>query len=328
MAGFQFARFAPLGVLLAFFVPGSMLQAGEFAVERTDAGARVLIDGELFCEYHAQSGRQPAIWPIIGPTGAPMTRSYPLGPAGEHEKKDHPHHRSLWFSHGIVNGHDFWAAHGAEGGGPQNEIVHQKFAAAEVREKRAYLVTHNDWITAEGEKVCSDQRTIWMGTTGDVRWIDYTIRLIASAGEVVFGDTKEGSFAVRVAGSMKVEAEQGGQIVSSTGRRGLDAWGQPAEWVDYYGPVEGKTAGIAIFSAPSNYQHPCRWHVRTYGLFAANPFGMHHFPKGDPVQGAKTIAEGESLTLRYRVVLHAGTTEEAGIDELYQQFAGEVAGTR
>lgn len=319
----QFTRHAAFAAGLWLLLPGNMLQAGEFAVEKTELGVRVLIDGQLFCEYQAKSGRQPAIWPIMDSTGVPMTRSYPLGPPGEHEKKDHPHHRSLWFSHGIVNGHDFWAAHGAEEGEPQNEIVHQKFAAAEVRNGRAYIETQNDWITAEGEKVCSDERKIWMGTKGAVRWIDYTTRLIASVGDVTFGDTKEGTFAVRVAGTMKVDAEQGGQIVSSTGRRGQDAWGQPADWVDYYGPVEGKTAGIALFSSPSNYQHPCRWHVRTYGLFAANPFGVHHFPEGDPVQGAKTIPEGESLTLSYRVVLHPGTTEEADIAGLYNEYTAE-----
>jgi len=24
------------------------------------------------------------------------------------EEHDHPHHRSMWFSHGLVNGVDFW----------------------------------------------------------------------------------------------------------------------------------------------------------------------------------------------------------------------------
>jgi len=35
----------------------------------------------------------------------------------------------------------------------------------------------------------------------------------------------------------------------------------------------GKTVGIAVFDHPSNPRHPTTWHVRDYGLFAANPLG-------------------------------------------------------
>ena len=47
-----------------------------------------------------------------------MTRTYPLGDALEHEAEDHIHHRSLWFTHGDVNGVDFWTegeGHGRDG---------------------------------------------------------------------------------------------------------------------------------------------------------------------------------------------------------------------
>jgi len=45
-----------------------------------------------------------------------------------------------------------------------------------------------------------------------------------------------------------------------------------ADWCDYYGSIGGKTVGIAMFDHPSNPRHPTTWHVRDYGLFAANPF--------------------------------------------------------
>ena len=42
-------------------------------------------------------------------------------------------------------------------------------------------------------------------------------------------------------------------------------------------PVEGKTVGVAILNHPDSFRFPTTWHVRTYGLFAANPFGWHDF---------------------------------------------------
>ena len=121
-------------------------------------------------------------------------------------------------------------------------------------------------------------------------------------------------------GTMKIDADLGGQIVNSRGQKNAEAWGMPAEWVDYTGPVAGETVGLAIFSHPANFRHPCLWHVRNYGLFAANPFGDHHFPETQVQQGAVTIPAGDSLTLRYRVVLHRYNTQKADIQSLYEKY--------
>jgi hypothetical protein len=96
-----------------------------------------------------------------------------------------------------------------------------------------------------------------------------------------------------------------------------------AAWIDNYGPVDGEVVGIAIFDHPNNLRHPTRWHARTYGLLAANPFGEHHFPKdaSAPEQGVVTLADGGELTLRYRVLLHAGDPDQARITKAYQAFA-------
>ena len=123
---------------------------------------------------------------------------------------------------------------------------------------------------------------------------------------------------------MRLEAKKGGRIVNSEGQENDDAWGMPAKWVDYTGPVDGETVGIAILSHPKSFRPNTRWHVRGYGLFAANPFGQHDFPKPELAeQGAVTIAKGDELTLRYRVLFHRGGTEAANIAEAFEEFAAE-----
>jgi hypothetical protein len=96
-------------------------------------------------------------------------------------------------------------------------------------------------------------------------------------------------------------------------------------WIDDYGPVDGEVVGIAMFSHPDNYRHPTRWHARTYGLLAANPFGEGEFPKDDsqPKQGAKSLAKGEKLPLHYRVLLHSGDPQEAHVQKAYEKFIAE-----
>jgi len=120
---------------------------------------------------------------------------------------------------------------------------------------------------------------------------------------VTFGDTKEGSFGLRVNESMKVERKTGGKIVSSEGLEDEKAWGKPAAWVDYYGPIQGETLGIAILNHPSSFRYPTHWHVRPYGLFAANPWGLHDFTGG----------KEHNIVMRHRAIERGLRLNEYGL---------------
>ncbi|MBA3481570.1 MAG: PmoA family protein [Pirellulales bacterium] len=302
--------------------------ATEVAVEQSERGAVITIDGGPFAEYLLKSGHQPVIWPIIGPDGQAMTRQYPLGPALPGEPADHPHHRSLWFNHGAVNDLDFWIVPNPRAAVQKdNLIVHREFAALESRGRSALIVTRNDWIS-DAKKICEDTRTIEFGVDEHGRWIDYAIELHASQGDLTFGDTDEGSFGIRVPGTMAVDAKRGGQILTSGGQRDLDAWGHVAQWVDYHGPVDGKAAGIVMFSLPDSFRHPCRWHVRTYGLFAANPFGENGFPPADLKQGVVKLAKGDALRLHYRVLFYSGERQAVDLEAINEDYVKTIDKSR
>lgn len=308
----SYRSFAPAVVVLLALA--SRLPA-EVTVEPSHAGALVRIDGQFFAEYVTRSGNKPIVWPIVGPTGVAMTRSYPMLDDVPDEKHDHPHHRSLWFTHGDVNGISFW--HEGEKTG---EIVHREFVKREGGPV-GRIVTRNDWIGPDGKRVLQDERSFTFGTDGEARYIDMDVTLKASDGPVTFGDTKEGSGGVRVAGPLKVDAKQGGAIVNANGLRDGEAWGKQAPWVDYHGPLGGQTVGIAIMNHPSSYRFPTYWHVRTYGLFTANPWGVRDFTGDKNADGGDTLPAGQSITLRYRIYLHAGDEKEGHVAEAYERYA-------
>src|SRR5262245_55381328 len=312
--------------------------AAEFTVEKTDKGVTVKLDGQLFTEYLLQSGKKPALWPIIGPTGKPMTRPWPIdksetdaAPAdsvtssngakaiGKPLTKDHPHHRSLWFGHQKVNDANVWVESGANIGSQK----HREFKEVSGG-KQAKIVTVNDWLDKDGKKLCEDERTITCGVDGNNRTIDFDIVIKATAGDVTFGDDKDGLFAVRVPDSMRVEAAKGGTFINSKG--GVEeagAWGKTADWIDYHGPVDGETLGIAILNHPSSYGYPTHWHTRNYGLFAANPFGLKEFEKPAEVDGSHTVKAGDTLKFRYRVIFHKGDEKDGRIAEAFAKYAKE-----
>ncbi len=286
-----------------------------FEAKQSESAVTIHWRGQPFTAYVYRGAPKPYLYPLYAPNGKPLTRHFPMQIVPG-ESMDHPHHRSVWFTHGEVNGVDFWA----EGAG-KGTIVHRQIERVEAGAVLARIVAHNDWLAPDGKKVCAETTEIIAYRTPDFGWLDYRITLIASEGEVRFGDTKEGTFGIRVASSMEVKRGTGGQIVTAAGQRDRDAWGKRAEWCDYTGPVEGEIVGIAVFDHPDNLRHPTYWHVRDYGLFAANPFGVHDFVPGTPKgTGDYRLARGEQLILRYRLCLHKGRTEQAGIAQHYEAY--------
>ncbi len=261
---------------------------------------------------------------MIGPTGASFTRAYPMIKDAEGEDHDHPHQRSFWFTHGDVNGYDFWASDPINKANPKFGSIHETSRNAEVAGAAVgLLVTTDDWIGPDGKKICDDVRSIYFYNTKGARVIDFDITINASAGPVTFGDTKEGMFGLRVASSMDVvkgkTPQAGTKIINAEGITDDAAWGKASPWVDYVGPVDGKTVGVAILNHPRSFRYPTTWHVRPYGLFAANPFGGKDF-KVDGYR-AHTIPEGQSIRFGYRVILHEGDTTAARVAESFKAYA-------
>ena len=245
---------------------------------RTGTGLEISPGGKLLTVYHSDLATKPYFFPLIGPTGVSYTRAYPLQKDVAGEDHDHPHQRSFWFTHGSVNGFDFWASDPLNkpkrNDGTIRETSRSIVAAGPVL---GVLKTTDDWLGPDGKVVCQDERTVRAYATAAIRVLDFDITLKATAGPVTFGDTKEGMFGLRVASSMDVKNKKGGKITNAEGITDEAAWGKASPWVDYTGPVEGKTVGVAILNHPDSFRFPTTWHVRTYGLFAANPFGWHDF---------------------------------------------------
>ena len=249
------------------------------SLEEMDGKIRVLIDEQLFTEYRYKGYAKPILYPVFGPQQLPMTRSYPLRTDIAEEAKDHPHHKSMWFTHGSVNGINFWEEIKDSG-----KIVHDQLLLVEENTHEATIRATNTWLDGQGKEVCRDQTTLVFTASSRYRTIDWLTELSANSREIVFGDTKEGTMGIRMHPNLRLDntAQKGGSIPNgqaenSVGVRGRDVWGKRAEWIDYWGTIQGQVIGIAIFDHPRNPRHPTWWHARDYGLVAANPFGIHDF---------------------------------------------------
>ncbi|WP_179136177.1 PmoA family protein [Paenibacillus sp. 32352] len=261
----------------------------------------VVIGGSYFTSYvfHPDIAK-PYLGPIMGPYGESFTRL-------DFETKEHPHHRSLWLAIGDVNDIDMWNEPKERHGKQIITGFGDKTAGAVL----ARLTSTQQWCSYGGKPQLTETRTMtFYNTPAEGRFIDIDFSLVAN-GRVELGATKEaGPLGIRVAESMK--ADNGGVIRNSFGSVGeKECWGQRAQWCDYYGNVGGQTLGIAAFDHPDNVDYPTYWHVRDYGLLAANNFYF---------LGGKLLQKGQSLSYKHRVYFHAGDTDASRVTEKYQDY--------
>lgn len=256
--------------------------------------------------------------------------------------KDHIHHRSLWFNHGDVNGVDFW-------GPDRGQIVQQGVFSITEEAHSVAVKVFTAWIPQPNEApLCVDIRTITFGAMADrpeIRYIDYDVKLSADADRVTLADSKEGTFGYRTPGSMDADADKrssrwGGKILTSAHLEGEAAWGKRASWVDYYGPVPKRLsdselaqvnpenpdsipltqAGVDIMNHPRGFRYPSWYHVRTYGLFAVNPFGIKDFEPESRLDGTVTLEKGDSLSFYYRVLIHDDPLSYEELESLFDAY--------
>jgi len=290
----------------------------------------VEIDGKPFTDFYVgPETSKPYLHPLRTASGAVVTRGWPMVPDIPGELHNEPHQTGLWFAHGDVNGYDFWAADpvNAATGKGKGKIVLIKIDKISSGRKSGTIAATFEWRTTEGASLLTERRTMTFYSDPQFRTIDFDMTLSPDQ-PVTFGDTKEGLFAMRLAAPLEedqpkdiAEPKRTGKIVNAQNKSTeKNVWGKRSEWVDYSGQLNGQNVGIAVFDNLSNPRQPTYWHVRGYGLLAANIFGLHDFEHDTARDGSLALRMGQSLRFRYRVVIHPGDSNQAGIHDMYDAY--------
>ncbi|HEX4592413.1 MAG TPA: PmoA family protein, partial [Gemmataceae bacterium] len=295
---------------------------------RRDDAYRLSLNGVRVATYYIDKKYdKPFLFRLIAPGNVVVTRAWPIEPTSG-VSRDHVHQKSAWFTHGEVTLEnaggdaakpiDFWS----EAPGHGKIMVTQGELPGPGKPLRSW----DEWQGPDGKKVLAEARSIALFSVAGGRLIVFDTDQHAEFGPVVFGDTKEGAFGVRVDDLLRV-GEKGkinpqSRITNADGKQGEKAcWGYPSNWCDYSGVIDGKAVGIAIFDDPANKPRSC-WHVRDYGLMAANPFGRAK--SGFPAMRGRTdvvrLAKDDHLRLRYGIFLHEGDASTGKVGEAFTQF--------
>ena len=330
---------------IAQYKPNNDLKV-TFVQHLKDQRVDVMVNSNLFTTYWwPDSVYKPVLYPILSASGTILTRGFPIKPR-EGERRDHLHQVGNWLNYGNVNGYDFWG-NGSEGKRNVNggQIKHLSIIKLSEGLGEGSMATSASWIDPAGKELLAEKTEFHFIAKGSIRMIDRIVTLTATGGDVLFKDTKEGSFGIRVARQLelpsnedvtlsdvhgnpttvKASSNEGvtGNYRSSEGVTGEAVWGTRAKWMDLYGNIGNEKISLVICDHPKNLSYPTYWHARGYGLFAANPFGFKDFTKGKD-ELYYIIPSSKSLTLRYRIIVSSGVhLTDAEINSYADDFAGQ-----
>lgn len=337
-------------ILITFFacaVLSTAAQEGFVFKERpNEEKINLFFNGKLLTAYcYFDSTEKPVLFPVKTLSGVTITRGFPVAPR-EGERTDHPHHVGLWLNYESVNGLDFWNnsyAIPTEKKHLYGTITHKRIISYNSGRDHARLKTSSYWHDYQGKILLEEITDFSFHIQGTSLIIDRTSTLTAKVPEVLFKDVKDGMLGLRVARELELPSTQEDKFVDAHGNitavpaksndgvtgmyqnregiKGDDAWGKRSQWTYLTGKKDGKQITIVMIDHQKNIGYPTYWHVRGYGLFAANPLGQKIFSEGKEELNF-TLKEGQSVVLRYRIVIHEGdvpANEE--LDKLTEEFS-------
>ncbi|QDT40097.1 hypothetical protein Pan241w_01500 [Gimesia alba] len=288
-------------IICLFVGFSTVAHADTVELKKQGSKINVSIDGKLFATYNTSDDLpKPFFSPVRAADGTIITRSLV-------DPEDHPHHKGIWVAVDEVNEVDFWAEKG--------KIKNSGVKIVRAKGNPAILKVTNQWLGEDDKPIVTENTVISIYAN---RLMTYNITFKAGAKPVVFEDTKEGLFGIRLPNGMR--EKENGSVENNKGVKGTkDTWGKPTEWIDYYGPLNGKVYGVTLMDSPENYKKS-RYHVRNYGLFTISPFGDHAYTNKKQPADPKHLKPGQKLNLKYGLYIHSGNTKQGKVADAYKQF--------
>ena len=264
----------------------------------------VVIGKHFFTSYRFyEDEKYPFFFPVNGPVSGSGLTSMRNG--------IWPHHSSLFFGCDRLNGGNYWQDRLDRG-----RIVSLGARIIEAKGSRVVIEDECIWKRPDAPSPVIDRRKITISApSANLYQLDFEIEMEMLM-DVSILKSGHSLFAARVDPDLSVV--QGGTLVNAEGKLSEQGtFGVPSPWIDYYGTRKTGIEGLALMQHPSNLWFPSPWFTRDYGFISPTPI---YFPKDDV---GTYFKKGDKVKLRYRVLLHGGTTQEAGIARLFDQYKNE-----
>ena len=298
-----------LALLAAMWVTSTAVaQHPTLTMTQSESAITIKVDDQSIAAYIYQDDSipRPYFAHVKAPGGIQVTRNHP---PQQGDRDDHATlHPGIWIAFGDLGGVDFWRNKGS--------VKHVEFTQPPAFERNmGSFIQKKQYEAADGSVVCQEEFRFAILATGDAYFMALESHFSGEQ-EFAFGDQEEMGLGIRVA--TPISEVGGGGLTDADGRKGAkQIWGHAPTWCDYSGTLNGKQVGMTVMSHPNNFRKSW-FHVRDYGLLAANPFGRAAMKRGEPSK--VVVKPGETLALRYAIWIHADAHTE-NIQSAYNTYS-------
>lgn len=296
MKKLMFAFLLTAGIMLVIPVTAAKITA-----VKVGSKINVTVDNKFFTSYIFSSDEKyPFFYPVNGPVSGGSVTSM--------RNAEYPHHSSLFFGCDLVNGGNWW-----QEGIERGRIISVNAEIARQGGDSVVITDECIWSRPGAVSPIRDTRTIIITAPSEnISQIDIAIRM-EMLEDVTIKKTNHSLFSARMASDLSVK--NGGTMINAEGLKSeKDTFGKKSAWIDFYGRRGDTTEGLAILQHPSNPWYPAPWFTRDYGFMSPTPMYW-------PENGSETfLKKGSVLTLRYKVLVHAGDVTQAGIAEAFERY--------
>ncbi len=296
-------RYILFTLLLSLAVSVSLTAQTKITAEKKGHKIDVHIGNTFFTSYlFSEEEKYPFFYPVNSPGGAGVTSM---------RNGTYPHHSSLFFGCDRVNGGNYW-----QEGLERGQIISLRADILETGGDKVVIENECIWRRPGANAPFKDLRKITISAPSpDVFQIDFDVTMEALL-DVTIEKTNHSLFSGRMDPDLAVV--NGGTMVNAEGDAGEKAtFGKASAWMDCWGKRGDHTEGMAILQHPGNNWYPAPWFTRDYGFFSPTPM---YWPADDK---ATTLKKGDTIRLRYRVLIHKGSTQEADIAGFFDKYKGE-----
>lgn len=241
----------------------------------------------------AKPDERPYIHPVIAPDGN--------GVLTEYRPQHHLHQTGIYWGLKLVNGRDYFMKWQSD--------YWRKVSSAVITKKGPQVKwqTVYDLIDEKGNTTLTETATWSLQEQNGKYLLDLEWKGLAKT-DITFGKYYVGGLFIRMPWHNGIDAEE----VNAAGQHNLDMEAQRAIWADVGVQVEGrKNMGhMAIFDHPDNKGFPISWRVDTQ--FGLGPSRQ--------ITGDWKLNNGETETVRYRIVVYTGNRSDVELNNLWKQY--------
>nr|WP_299420234.1 PmoA family protein [uncultured Emticicia sp.] len=292
-----------ISVILFIISLSNTFAQTKIVAQKFNSKIDILVNKNLFTSYIlSQDEKYPFFFPVNGPSNASVTSM---------RNANYPHHSSLFFGCDEVNGGNYW-----QEGLERGQIISIRADIIESGNDKVIIENECIWRRPNANAPIKDTRKITItAPSKDIYQIDFDVTLEMLM-DVIIEKTNHSLFSGRMDADLAVI--NGGTMINSNGEKGeKETFGKKASWIDFYGKRGDNQEGMAIMQHPSNEWYPAPWFTRDYGFFSPTPM---YWPQNDK---ETTLKKGQTIKLKYRVLVHSGDTTTAKIAEQFEKYKSE-----